>query len=314
MLDAASDSAIPWLTPALTEAITRQVSGWLGAPWRIVRTRDCSDNASHPAAILAGDSFAAFVKLGYDALAADRFRREADGLHLLRERAGVQTPACIGVVSAEGAVALLLEAVQELERGSDFWPQLGRTLAQLHGVTAAQFGLSTDCYWGDLHQDNTQATDWVEFFWTRRLAPRLRAAVDTGNLPPAFIAPIERIGARLPELCGPAVTPALLHGDAHKNNFLATPRGPVLIDPSVHYGHPEMDLAYIDFFEPVPADVLAAYAEVAPLAPGFAARRELWRLPARLAMVEVGGPAYLDKLDASVRHYESSYPFTGHVP
>jgi fructosamine-3-kinase len=55
---------------------------------------------------------------------------------------------------------------------------------------------------------------------------------------------------------------------------------PALTAEVADIGHPEADLALVDYFQPVPDDVLAAYREVQPVDPGFAGRRELWRLPA----------------------------------
>ena len=55
------------------------------------------------------------------------------------------------------------------------------------------------------------------------------------------------------------------------------------------FGHPEIDLAQVDVFQPVPADLFDAYRDVAPIAPGFADRRELWRLPTYLAVITVDG-------------------------
>jgi protein-ribulosamine 3-kinase len=76
-----------------------------------------------------------------------------------------------------------------------------------------------------------------------------------------------------------------------------------MIDPCVHYGHTEFDLAYVDFFAPVPEALFQGYREVAPLAPGFPQRRELWRIPGWLAMVQVVGPQYLDELNAALQRY-----------
>jgi protein-ribulosamine 3-kinase len=58
----------------------------------------------------------------------------------------------------------------------------------------------------------------------------------------------------------------------------------------------------------VPDDVLGAYREILPVDPGFAGRRELWRLPAYLAAVAVVGATpfgrtYLDRLSAAIRLY-----------
>ncbi|HQY90225.1 fructosamine kinase family protein [Caldilinea sp.] len=292
-----------WLSEDVLNVIQQRVSLHYARPWRILHALDRTEFASHPAAVLSGAGFAVFVKLGAGPLAADRFQQELTGLHLLSTRAGVLTPAGIGVVEIEGGAVLIMEAVQEVERDPAFWRQMGQALAQLHRAKGARFGLETHCYWGDLYQDNTPTQDWVEFFRARRLAPRLKAAFDSGHLPAILVTQIEQIETQLPQLCGSAPQPSLLHGDAHKNNCLASPHGPIFIDPSVYYGHPEMDLAYVDFFEPAPAEFFAAYAEVTPLEPGFAERRALWQIPAWLAMVQVGGPGYLDKLDAAVRHY-----------
>jgi fructosamine-3-kinase len=62
---------------------------------------------------------------------------------------------------------------------------------------------------------------------------------------------------------------------------------------SPYYGHPEIDLALLDYFAPVPPIVFDAYRSVTPIDPGFAARRELWRLHGYLAVVTVdGGSAF----------------------
>ncbi|PTL80088.1 fructosamine kinase family protein [Vitiosangium sp. GDMCC 1.1324] len=198
----------------------------------------------------------------------------------------------------------VLEAVDVVERTPEHWRQMGRALARLHGVKGERFGFETHAYWGSLFQDNTPLEGWVDFFRERRLVPRLRAAIASGHLPPDVAAHVERLGDRLPELCGPPVVPALLHGDAHQNNFLSTPAGPVLLDPAVYYGHPELELAYIDFFAPVPEEFFHGYRELAPVDPGFAERRELWRIPAWLAMVEVDGAQHQDALTKALRAYE----------
>jgi fructosamine-3-kinase len=39
-----------------------------------------------------------------------------------------------------------------------------------------------------------------------------------------------------------------------------------------------IDVAQVDFFPPVSAGLLDAYRDATPIAPGFASRRELWRL------------------------------------
>ena len=285
---------------AVRQLIEQQVSAYLGRAWRATTVVDCTPMASHPAATFSDGQFAVFVKRGQSDAALDQFEKEAAGLRLLTQRAGVLTPTVIASLAVTDGALIIMEAVPVVERQIVHWRQFGQTLAHLHCVKGQSFGLVTDAYWGDLFQDNSPLEDWPDFFWQRRLAPRLRAAVDSGHLPGPVAAQVEKLRRRLPELCGPVVTPTLLHGDAHQNNFLSTAQGPVLIDPAVYYGHPEIDLAYVDFFQPVPDELFRAYAEAAPLDPGFRERRELWRLPFWLAMVEVDGPRQLGGLLAGL--------------
>jgi fructosamine-3-kinase len=83
--------------------------------------------------------------------------------------------------------------------------------------------------------------------------------------------------------------PTLLHGDAQQNNIVITAGGPVLIDASPYFGHPEIDLAMVDIFEPVPDALFAGYRERATIDDGFDGRRELWRVFAYLAVIALDG-------------------------
>ena len=56
-----------------------------------------------------------------------------------------------------------------------------------------------------------------------------------------------------------------------------------------YYGHPELDLALVDYFARVPPELFDGYREVRPIDPGFPERRELWRLVGYLAVVTVDG-------------------------
>jgi fructosamine-3-kinase len=174
-----------------------------------------------------------------------------------------------------------------------------------------QFGLDhLNGFFGPLPQDNAPVASnhWSDFYAERRLAPRLRSSVDTGHIPVALAADIEQLRRRLPMLCGPEPRPSLLHGDAQHHNFVSTFTGAVVVDAAPYFGHPEIDLALVDYFSPVPGDVFDAYREVSVIDPGFAQRRELWRIFAYLAVVTVAGDkpfgrGILARLADAVRHY-----------
>ena len=287
----------------LQAALEEIVSDRSGREWRIRDFRDMNDFASHPSALLSDGSYSVFVKLNTAANGMEQFEIELAGLRFLSEQAGVSIPAPLGNLAVEGGVVMVLEAVRSVERTPGQWRQIGQALAQIHRTKGSQFGLDTHNYFGPLYQDNRFLDDWPTFYAERRLWPRFVGAINAGNMPTDVIRSIEKLILRLPELCGPEVTPTLLHGDAQHHNFVSTENGAVVIDPAPYFGHPEMDLAYVDYFHPMPEDVLNAYRDELPIDPGFVERRELWRIYGYLAATEVGGVEYLARLTAAVRKY-----------
>jgi protein-ribulosamine 3-kinase len=271
--------------------------------WALSEFRDMNEFSSHPSAILSDGSYPVFVKFSTAENGLEQFRLELEGLRLLSDLAGVLIPTPIANITVEGGVVLILEGVQAVDRTAKQWQDIGRALVQVHQIKGQQFGLDTHNYFGPLYQDNRPMDDWPAFYTERRLWPRFMGAINARKMPTAVIRMVETLIHRLPALCGPDVVPTLLHGDAQQNNFISTGTGAVVIDPAVYYGHPEMDLAYIDYFQPVPDEVLDAYREILPVDPGFRERRELWRIYGYLAAVEVEGAAYLPRLTDALRKY-----------
>ena len=307
----------PLLNQSIRCAIERSVAAHLGRPWKASSFRDLNDQASHPCGVFHDElSFSVFAKLGIAVDAGEQFASELRGLDLVRQRAGVRTPTPIGegLVELEHSWLLLFEALPERlpeARTADDWRAIGQTLAALHRVHAEHFGLEDfDGFFGPLRQDNrTVPSDrWAEFYAERRIRPRLRSAVDAGHLPPELAADVERLLQRLPTLCGPEPRPTLLHGDAQQHNFVSTNAGAFVIDAAPYFGHPELDLALVDYFDPVPEDVFRAYQEIVPVDGGVDERRNLWRIFGYLAVATVDGDKpfgrrMLKRLADAVRSY-----------
>jgi fructosamine-3-kinase len=304
----------PLLGAAVRAQIERAASEHRGRRWVSQGFTSLDNRASHPCGILRGAPFSVFAKLGTGPDAREQFTAELAGLRLISPAVPVPVPVAGGLADTEVGVLLLSEALSERppeSRSRADWRSIGHVLATVHQVRHERFGLDGPRgFFGPLPQDNrpVPGNRWAEFFRERRLLPLLRAAADSGHLPPGLATGVEEIAARLPALAGPEPQPCLLHGDAQQNNFVSTADGAVVIDAAPYFGHPEADLAMLGFFQPVPDDVLAAYQEILPVDPGFAGRRELWRLPVYLAVVAVAGDdpfgrRYLDRLAAAIRLY-----------
>ncbi len=306
----------PLLDPAVRAAVQRAASAHRGTRWTGTGFTDLTGRAAHPCGIFQGTPFPVFAKLSTTPDAAAQFAAELAGLRLLHGRAGVAVP----VPVADGMTAvppsshlLLFEGLPERPPGARTpadWRAIGRALATLHGVPGPGFGSASNGYFGPLPQDNAPVLPdtWTTFYTQRRLVPHLRLATDSGYLPARLSDGIAQIIRRLPALAGPQPRPVLLHGDAQQHNFVSTPAGAVLVDPAPYFGHPELDLALLGYFNPVPQHVFDGYTELRPIDDGFPQRRELWRLFAYLAVLSAAGgtPAgrqFLTRLDQAVTSY-----------
>jgi len=312
----------PLLDRGIVRAVERAATEHLGTVWTCVGFTDLNHRASHPCGILAGTSLSVFAKLDVSPAGADHFTAELNGFGLICSRTEVATPVPIagGLVATTAGTLLLSEALPERgaatgqaadARSSEDYAAIGRALAGLHQARGERFGLAEfDGFFGSLRQSNRPVDSgcWADFYAERRLRPMLRSAVDSGYLPDELARAAERVAARLPSLCGPDPAPTLLHGDAQQNNFVSTADGAVPVDVAPYFGHPEYDLALLDYISPADPQWLRAYAELAPVDAGFAGRRELWRLHVYLAVIGVDGAnafgrSFLPRLAAALRQY-----------
>ena len=305
----------PLLELNVKSAIERAVSRHLGRPWVGQRFTDLNDRASHPCGVLHGERFSVFAKLGTGGDAERKFQAELEGLTLLRDRGrvAIATPVGAGILALDQGFLLLTEALSERppkDRTPEDWRAIGHTLATLHEAHGEQFGLENlNGFFGPLPQDNRPVASrhWVDIYTERRVLPLLGSAADSGNLPANLARDVERLVHRLPSLCGPDPQPALLHGDAQQHNFVSTDDGAVVADAAPYFGHPEIDLTLVDYFQPVPREVFDSYRDIAPIDVDFEQRRDLWCIFVDLACITVGATHYerpaADRLARTVQHY-----------
>jgi fructosamine-3-kinase len=145
--------------------------------------------------------------------------------------------------------------------------------------------------------------EWGAFYAGERVLPYARRAARRGHLDPAGLRIVEQACERI--AAGDFdddEPPARLHGDLWNGNVQWTPRGAVLIDPAAAGGHRETDLAMLDLFGcPYLADVVAAYAEAAPLRDGWRERLPLHQLHPLAVHAASHGAGYAAPLVTAAR-------------
>jgi fructosamine-3-kinase len=215
---------------------------------------------------------------------------EAEGLRRLAAVPGA--PPVPAVVLAEPGL-LVTTWVGQARRTDRQEEALGRMLAHLHDAPWLEWGGGSS-FIGDCEVDGSVAGDGAGFYGGRLLELARRCALQ-GD--------VEPVVARLPELLPPG-RPSLLHGDLWWGNVLwGADDRPWLIDPSVHGGHREEDLAMLALFGAVPPRLRRAYGEVAPLEPGWEERVALFQLYPLLVHSILFGGSYRQQARAAARRY-----------
>jgi fructosamine-3-kinase len=217
-------------------------------------------------------------------------RDEADGLQQLGAvRGGPPVP---DVVFADDDLLVML-AVDQAPRTPAHEESFGRALAALHATHLGHWGGGSS-WIGACRVDASLWPDGAAFYGARLLELAARCGLEQ---------PVGRVVTRFPELL-PGGGPSLLHGDLWWGNVLFGADGMGwLIDPSVHGGHPEEDLAMLALFGPVPDRLLAAYQEVIPLQPGWQSRVALFQLYPLLVHAVLFGEGYRTQAEGVARRF-----------
>ena len=275
------------VVPAVEAALGSAVVAWDG-----VSGGDIND--AHEAQL--ADGRWVFVKSNREA-PAGMFEAEARGLDWLGQARALRVPEVI----AQGPSFLVLECIRPGPRKPDFDERLGRGLAALHRWGAPSFGLDHDNFIGRLPQSNRPLPTWAEFYRERRLLPQLQLAIAGQRASPAMRRGFDRLLARLEERVGPPEPPARLHGDLWGGNAMVDEQGmPCLIDPAVHGGHREVDLAMMRLFGGFGSRVFAAYHEAFPLSPGHEERVPLYQLYFLMVHVNLFGGSYVASVEQAL--------------
>lgn len=239
-----------------------------------------------------------FVKTNTNA-PADMFAREVEGLQALRDAGGPYVPQPL----AFGDDFLLMEDLAPARRNADYWEEFGRQLAALHGRTNDRFGFTHDNFIGSTPQLNPWMEDGYAFFAEARLRFQAQLARERGLLSPTDVRLVDKVAGHLREIV-PDQPASLIHGDLWSGNAVSDSAGnPALIDPAVHYGWAEAELAMTALFGAFPDEFYDAYREMRPIERGLRDRFPLYNLYHLLNHLNLFGGGYYGQAMAAARRF-----------
>ncbi len=178
-------------------------------------------------------------------------------------------------------------------------------MAQLHSISAPEFGFEYDTLIGGLNQPNGWTESWISFFRERRLIYMAREALKHGHLSKQIYSRLERFSATLEDYLEEPPHSSLLHGDAWTGNILSVgDRITAFLDPAIYYGHAEIELAFTTLFGTFGEPFFERYAEIGTLRSGFMElRRDIYNLYPLLVHVRLFGGGYVDQVDRILRQF-----------
>lgn len=242
-------------------------------------------------------TFATFAKqvAGRPAIA---YEVEAAGFAWLGE---VEDGCPVPRVHSVGVDRLVIDRIETSPPSERAAHELGRALATTHRAGADHFGSLPPgppaAFIASLPLPLGEWDTFGSFYAEARLRPLADLAVNEAALDDGehalVIALAEAVEDQRPEVVGPPEPVARVHGDLWSGNVLWRRRSCVLIDPSAHGGHRESDLAMLALFGlPHLDDVIAAYDDEWPLAPGWRERIALHQVYPLLVHAILFGGSY----------------------
>tara|TARA_Y100000589_G_scaffold332297_1_gene391320 strand:- start:7058 stop:7906 length:849 start_codon:yes stop_codon:yes gene_type:complete len=221
------------------------------------------------------------------------FEKEKLGLDLL-SRSYFKVPEVISIGTFKEYDYIIIEYIKQGNKLT--WDLFGENLAKLHRISNDKFGLDHNNYIGSLVQNNSFENEWSSFYCNNRILNLTKIARNKKLIDKKDCALIDQLCIDIKNII-PEAKPSLIHGDLWSGNLLCNENNqPVLIDPAVYYGHPEMDWSMLALFGDYPESAFKKYKEVYPLENGFNERKKIHQLYPLLVHLILFGRQYYNSV------------------
>jgi protein-ribulosamine 3-kinase len=239
-----------------------------------------------------------FVKYNNGSDAKELLHAELNGLKLLAGKTSLNIPEIVHFRSEDhGPSLLILKYIEKCNSSKCMnWEDAALQLYELHSVKNTKYGLDTHNFIGNMVQLNYLTDSWVELFGTYRLNHQGNIYAKTKGADKKMLKKLDTLILKLPDFLE-CKAPSLLHGDLWNGNLIhGSDNKPWFIDPSVYYGHFEVDLAMTKLFGGFPNKFYETYYSCNKPEPGNRERNSIYQLYYLLVHLNMFGDAYLKQI------------------
>ena len=125
------------------------------------------------------------------------------------------------------------------------------SIISIHSIKNQDYGFDFDTQIGGLKQINSKSKNWKEFYTDKRLSYIFDLVNKNKPMDKSINTKIDLLIKKMDNFIPTNPRPSLLHGDLWEGNILFKNKKFVgLIDPGSFYGHNELEVSYLRWFNP----------------------------------------------------------------
>ena len=125
------------------------------------------------------------------------------------------------------------------------------SIISIHSIKNQDYGFDFDTQIGGLKQINSKSKNWKEFYTDKRLSYIFDLVNKNKPMDKSINTKIDLLIKKMDNFIPTNPRPSLLHGDLWEGNILFKSKKFVgFIDPGSFYGHNELEISYLRWFNP----------------------------------------------------------------